>query len=304
MTHPQWRRRDLLLRMAGLGAAAVAGPALLSACTPTDPGTGQTEGGTLQRLRDQGFVNVGFANEAPYGYTDSSGNLTGESPELARVIFAALGIPEVRGTQVEFAGLIAGLGSQQFDLVAAGMAITPERCEQVAFTNPEYLAPTAFMVPEGNPENIVAFEDVADNPDLRLGVLTGAVEEGYATTLGVAENQITPLADQPTAFESLVAGRIDAIALTSISLNYLLSQNEGEPFEVTEPFFPVINGEEIIGGGGFALRQSDQDLVEAMNAELETLKQNNELLPILEPFGFTEAELPGDYTAQQLCQGG
>src|SRR5690606_17905527 len=30
-------------------------------------------GGTLERIREQGFVRVGFANEAPYGFANAQG---------------------------------------------------------------------------------------------------------------------------------------------------------------------------------------------------------------------------------------
>lgn len=49
---------------------------------------GGAQGGapdTLETARQQGFIRVGFfANEAPYGYADESGNLTGETAEVAR----------------------------------------------------------------------------------------------------------------------------------------------------------------------------------------------------------------------------
>ena len=39
---------------------------------------------TLEDARKQGFIRVGFANEAPFGYATPEGVLTGESPEIAR----------------------------------------------------------------------------------------------------------------------------------------------------------------------------------------------------------------------------
>ncbi|GAA3746185.1 ectoine/hydroxyectoine ABC transporter substrate-binding protein EhuB [Spinactinospora alkalitolerans] len=291
------RRRDFFA-LSGMGATAV----LLGGCTRTDGGGGGGNGGggTLDRLRQQGYINAGFANEQPYGFTDESGELTGESPELAKAIFSELGIDEVRGVQVQFDGLIPGLTANQFDFVSAGMAITPDRCEQVAFSNPEYLAGTAFLVPEGNPEGITRFEDVADNSDITLCVLNAAIEQGYASEKGVPDDRIQAAQDQASAYELLETGRVQAIALTGISLRWLQEQRGG-PFEVTESFFVEIDGEEEISGGGFAFRQADTELVEAVNEKLEEFKQSGRLLEILEPFGFTEAEMPGDVTAEQLC---
>ncbi|MBC6460497.1 ectoine/hydroxyectoine ABC transporter substrate-binding protein EhuB [Actinomadura sp. HBU206391] len=285
--------RDTALLMAALPLAA--------ACSRTDTATERSGGGALDRARRQGYIQVGFANEAPYGYTDTSGKLTGEAPELARVLFGELGIKDVRGVQLDFGGLIGGLQARRFDVIAAGMFITPERCAQVAFSDPEYVAKSAFLVPKGNPDGIRRFEDVARS-GLRLGVLSGAVEGTYAEKLGVRKGDIKTFADQPSAFEGLDADRVDAVALTRISLADLLGKHKGAPFEITEPYVPVIGGKEQFGAGGFAFRKQDSDLLAAVNGKLAELKKGDRLLPIIKPFGFTEAELPGDHTAAVLCK--
>lgn len=291
-------RRDFL-RNAALLAGAVP---LAAACSTTNPAKELSGGGTLERAKRQGYIQVGFANESPYGYTDKNGKLTGEAPELARVIFKELGIKDVQGVQVDFGGLIGGLKARRFDAIAAGMSITPERCAQVAFADPDYVGTTAFMVPKGNPKGIKRFEDVAKK-NIKLGVLTGAVEEGYATRLGVKKSNVKTFADQPSAYEGLKAGRIDAIALTRISLADTLSKHPGAPYEITPAFVPVIGGKQQIGGGGFAFRKADTDLVNAFNGRLAELKRTNRLLSIIKPFGFSEAELPGNHTAAELCKG-
>jgi polar amino acid transport system substrate-binding protein len=291
-------RRDFL-RQAALLAGAVP---LAAACSTTDPAKERSGGGTLERAKQQGYIQVGFANESPYGFTDKSGKLTGEAPELARVIFKELGVADVKGVQVDFGGLIGGLQARRFDTIAAGMFITPERCAQVAFADPEYVATTAFMVHKGNPKKILRFED-AVKQNIRIGVLTGAVEGDYATKLGVKKSNVTTFADQPSAYEGLKAGRIDAIALTRISLADTLSKHAGAPYEVTAPFVPQINGKEQFGAGAFAFRKADGDLIKAFNGKLAEMKQSGRLLSVIGPFGFTKAELPGSHTAAELCAG-
>ncbi|GGT54737.1 ectoine/hydroxyectoine ABC transporter substrate-binding protein EhuB [Actinomadura citrea] len=293
-------RRDFLRTAVLLSAAA---PLAAAGCSTTDPEKEKTGGGTLQKAKDSGTITVGFANEAPYGYTDKSGKLTGEAPELARAIFKNLGIDEIKGVQVDFGGLIGGLNAKRFDAIAAGMFITPERCASAAFANPEYVAKSAFMVPEGNPKGLKAAEDPGKK-GVKVGVLTGAVEAGYAEKTGVKKGDIKTFADQASAYEGLKAGRIDCIWLTRISLADLLTKHKGEGFEVTDAFTPVIDGKEQLGAGAFAFRKADTDLVNAWNGELAKLQQGNKLLPILQPFGFTQAEMPGpDDTAAKFCQG-
>jgi len=293
-------RRDFLRTAVLLSAAA---PLAAAGCSTTDPEEEKAGGGTLQKAKDAGTITVGFANEAPYGYTDKSGKLTGEAPELARAIFKNLGIDEIKGVQVDFGGLIAGLNAKRFDAIAAGMFITPERCASAAFANPEYVAKSAFMVKEGNPKGLKGEKDPAAK-GVKVGVLTGAVEAEYAEKTGVKKGDIKTFADQASAYEGLKAGRIDCIWLTRISLADLLSKHKGEGFEVTEPFTPVIDGKEQLGAGAFAFRKADSDLLTAWNGELDKLKQQNGLLPILQPFGFTQADMPGpDDTSAKFCKG-
>ncbi|WP_141576940.1 ectoine/hydroxyectoine ABC transporter substrate-binding protein EhuB [Actinomadura sp. WMMA1423] len=293
-------RRDFLRTAVLLSAAA---PLAAAGCSTTDPEQEKAGGGTLQKAKDSGVITVGFANEAPYGYTDKSGKLTGEAPELARAIFKNLGIDEIKGVQVDFGGLIGGLNAKRFDAIAAGMFITPERCASAAFANPEYVAKSAFMVKEGNPKGLKAAEDPGKK-GVKVGVLTGAVEAGYAEKTGVKKGDIKTFADQASAYEGLKAGRIDCIWLTRISLADLLTKHKGEGFEVTDAFTPVIDGKEQLGAGAFAFRKADSDLLNAWNGELAKLQQGNKLLPVLQPFGFTQAEMPGpDDTAAKFCQG-
>lgn len=302
MSEHTWSRREFFRRTAVAGAVALGGPALLSACTAVPQGGEAGAGGTLERVRQAGTITVGIANEAPYGFTDADGTVTGESVEVARAVLSRLGIGEINAVTVDFGALISGLTlSRQFDMVTAGMFITPERCGQAAFSIPDYTAPTAFLVPAGNPNGIATFDDVASG-GRTLAVLSGAVEQGYATDSGVPEGQLTVLADQNALLQAVTTGRVDAAALTNISLNDLVSRNPDAGVEVTSGFFPTIDGEEIVSAGGFVFRPGEDDILDAFNAELAAIQQSGEWLDIVAPFGFTEDNLPGpDVTTESLC---
>lgn len=310
----QLSRRRFLSRSALLGAAVAASPTLLSACGGGDGGAaaegdasapanggGAADADVLAQAQEQGFIRVGFANEAPYGFADEAGNLTGEAPAVGREVMSRLEVPEIDGVLTEFGSLIPGLQARRFDVIAAGMFITPERCAEVIFSDPSYCAPQAFLVTEGNPLGLTDYESVAANPDVRLGVLTGAVEGDQARAAGVSDDQINTLGDPPSLLEALQADRIDAVALTTISLNDL-AETAGGGVEVTEPFIAVIDGEEQLGCGGFAFRPEDTALRDAFNEVLNEMKEGDEVVPIVEEFGFAEAaETAEGVTADELC---
>ena len=114
----------------------------------------------------------------PYGYTED-GKVTGEAPEVAKAVFAAMGVNNVEATQVEFGQLIPALNAGQYDMVAAGMAILPQRCENAQFSAVDYVTPTALLVPTGNPQQVNNFDDVKAK-GVPLAVLSGTVEESVA----------------------------------------------------------------------------------------------------------------------------
>jgi polar amino acid transport system substrate-binding protein len=292
-----------LVRHAVIAAVVLA---VTTACTATGGGAGGGDGGgsTLESARQAGTIRVGIANEAPYGYTAPDGTVTGESVEVARRVLQNIGIRNVEATTVDFGSLIPALNARQFDMVTAGMFITPERCANAAFSTPDYTAPTAFLVPSGNPQGIRTFDDIASK-NLRLAVLSGAVEQGYAQQSGVPDGNIQVFDTQNTLLQAVTAHRVDAAALTNISLNDLVKNNPGAGVEVTPGFFPVINGQEAVSAGAFVFRKGDDDLLQAFNAELTRLHESGEWLQIAQPFGFTQDNVPGpNVTTDRLCSAG
>jgi polar amino acid transport system substrate-binding protein len=246
--------------------------------------------GTLAELQESGSITIGIANEEPYGFQDDDGNITGEAPEVARVVLGELGIEEINAEIVDFGALIGGLQAGQFDMIAAGMYITPDRAEQILFSDPDYCIGEAFAVPEGNPDGLETFETVAENPDITIAILSGAVEEGYAETAGIPADQIELFADVNAQYDALEAGRVDAVTGTSLTIINQVENRDG--FEATDPFFPLDeNGEEILGCGGFGFRNDDQEFRDAFNDELNRLQDEGELLPIIADFGFAEGDI-------------
>ncbi|GAB3396399.1 ectoine/hydroxyectoine ABC transporter substrate-binding protein EhuB [Amycolatopsis echigonensis] len=301
MVHDEWKRRDFF-RLAASGAVVLGGTAFAAACTQAPQSGGQGGGSALERAKKAGTIKVGIAGEIPYGYTEG-GNVTGESPEVAKAVFKNIGIAKVEATQVEFKQLIPALAAQQFDMVAAGMAILPSRCKQAAFSAVDYVTPTAFLVPKGNPKQVLSFEDIKAK-GVNLAVLSGTVEQQVAKATGIPDSQLQTYDGQPQMLQALQANRAYAGALTDISLKALLKQNPGAALEVTNGFVPVVQGKKQIQAGGFVFRKSDSDLVTAFNTELAKLHQNGQWLEIVKPFGFTKDNLPpADVTTEQLCSG-
>ena len=294
-------RRDFFKRSAVLGAAAVGVPLLATACTSTSSSGGSSQ---LDNLRKAGTIKIGIAGEQPYGFTDKSGRVTGEAPEVARAIFKKLGINNVTAQQTDFDTLIQGLNARQYDMVAAGMDITAKRCQSAAFSVPDYTALVAFLVPKGNPKQVVDF-DSAKAKGVKLAVENGAVEKDYATSAGIPDSQLQSFNTPDELLSAVTTGRAYAAVLTDISFKTLVKQNPNANVEVTPGFAPVVNGKKQGETGGFVFRKNEGDLLKAFNQQLTAMHKNGEWLKIVQPFGFSQGNVPApDVTTASLCAAG
>ncbi|RAJ82955.1 polar amino acid transport system substrate-binding protein [Streptomyces sp. PsTaAH-137] len=243
-------------------------------------------------------MRLGIAGEVPYGYIDDSGKFTGEAVELAKVIFKRLGVAKVQPVATDFASLIPGLNTQQFDVVSAGMYINKERCQQVIFADPEYQMLDSFIVAKGNPKNLHSYADVVKSK-AKFGTGTGYAEIQYAVDAGYKESEIVILQDQVAGLNAVEAGRIDVFAGTALTTREVTKKSRKA--EATDPFAPLVDGKKHVDGGGFTFRRADTKLRDAFNVEIHKMKKSGELFRILRPFGFTKAEMT-TLTAEELCR--
>ena len=290
------RRHRSPSRLARAAIVLLVPPATLA--TGIAPGNAQD---ALEQIRETGQMTVAIADEAPYGYRDAAGRATGEAPEIARAIFGRIDPEiEIEWVSTDFGALIPGLRDGEFDIAAAGMFITPERCEAVAFSDPTYVVGEAFAVKRGNPKKLTDYQSISDNEDARLGLIAGTVEYNYALVTGIPADRAPLYRNFEKALEALKAGEVDAVGLTSLTAQNLV---DGEPgLEATPQFYPVLDGEEVKGYGGFAFRKEDQDLRAAFDRELAEFLGSDAHWVLVEPFGFGPDMAP-DQTAEQLCQG-
>jgi len=304
MTNNRARRR------LAIPAAAAAVALGLAACGSdsgdaeegaVEPSEGQS---TLEALQEKGTITVGFAGEAPYSFQDDEGELVGASVALQERIWGELGIDTVEGVESQWDQLIPGLNAGHFDVVAAGMSILPERCEQAIFSDPEFQYTTALMVEEGNPFDVHDMQDIVEAQDegLRMAAMSGAIEATYAADLGIDATEVGSPQD---GMDQVTGGRADVFALTGISLNWMKDNNPDAAVEVTDTFVAVIDGVEQFGAGGTVFRPEDTELRDAYNEKLaEIVASEEEYLSVVGEWGFTEGERPtGDFTTEQLCAG-
>lgn len=290
------RSRRNALSTAAIGATVLL---TLTACGSADDSDSTADGEGNGRE----VFTIGIAGEVPYSYLNDSGDPEGATVALAERIFGEEMGFEVEADLVNWDNLIPGLQAERFDAISAGMSITPDRCSEAAFAEPEIMYTTALVVEEGNPFDVYTLDDVQaameNGEDITLSVLTAGIEANYATEMGL-DYQGVGSADE--GLEMVQGGRSDVFAMTAISLNQMAEDANG--VEVTEGFVQEINGVKQYGAGSTVFRLDDTETLDEYNEHLAALKESGELLEILSDYGFTEAEVPPmDMTAQDLCAG-
>jgi len=294
------RRTLTTASVTGIGVAALA----LAGCTSTAPSSGGDDDvSTLQKIQDEGSITLAIASEQPYSWVDESGEPTGATIAMHEQIFSALGVDNIKVEEVAWDNLIPGLNAGRWDAVSAGMSITPERCQEAAFSDPEIMYTTTLAVPAGNPDGLTDLDSVlATDGDVKLAVQSGAIEDGYVDSLGGYDN-IIQVDTISSGIENIQAGRADALALTAVSLDWMTK--DVDDVETTGPFVQEIDGVKQIGAGATVFRPADSELLDAYNEELANITGDEQsYLDLVEPFGFSAENLPpADLTTEQLCAG-
>lgn len=280
-------RRTLLTAALGLGLASASFVAA------------QAEG--LIDKATGGGLDVAFYNFQPYAYVDDTGALTGTDVEILRVVLERMGGGIADAGATEWGALIPGVKTGRFDVVAAGMFVTPKRCAEVMFSEPTFGIQNALLFLEGNPHNLSNYESVAANPELKLGAVSGAAQVDYAKLAGIADSNILQLPDNATGVAALQAGRIHAYAVSAPGVRQIVAALPDAGLEAGEPFTDVA-GETYVSHGAFAFRKTDADFVAAFNEELSAFVGTPEHVAIMEKHGMTADELPVRSTAD-LCEG-
>jgi polar amino acid transport system substrate-binding protein len=155
--------------------------------------SGVVAAATLEEIREAGTIRIAVANEIPYGYVDPNGEALGAGPDVAKAIMEKLEIENIEWVTTTFSSLIPGLKADRFDMVAAEMAILPDRCKEVHFSEPNTSYGEGLLVAAGNPEGITSYADFAERSDIKVAIMAGADQLEMMQELGVAEERLKAL---------------------------------------------------------------------------------------------------------------
>jgi len=256
----------------------------------------------LEELREKGRIRVAIADEEPYGYMDENGKARGPGPDVARHVLEELGIENIEWVVTSFGDLIPGLEEQRFDMAAAEMAVLPERCEKIIYSEPNTTYGEGLLVKAGNPHDLRSYSDFARRNELKVAIMEGANQRGFLKELGVPGEKIVTIENNQDAVDTIASGEVDAYAATSLTVKGLASDHDN-----VQPSYsfvdPVIEGKEVRGWGAFAFNKSSSRLRDAFNEVLVPYKYTDEWEATVLRYGFSQLDVLNSfkYDTAQLC---
>lgn len=204
----------------------------------------------------------------PFNMIDSDGKIGGFDVEIGLALCAEMKVTCDVVAQ-DWDGIIPGLVADKYDMIIASMFITEERKQKVAFTDPYYKAAMTHVAKKG--AGITDFTD-AGMKGKAIGVQSGTTQATFAEkSYPSAEIKSYPTQDEVNL--DMASGRLDLQVGDMIPmLDWVGKSKDGADFEligapITDPAF-------VGEGVGIAVRQSDNELREAVNAALKAIIAN------------------------------
>lgn len=244
------------------GAALVLGLGLL----------GQAVAGEqLQKIKDSGSISVGLEGTyPPFSFVDTDGKLTGFEVELSEALAKELGV-KARLQPTKWDGILAALESKRLDIVVNQVTISDERKKKYDFSEPYTVSGIQALVLTKNKDTLKTAQDLAGK---KVGVGLGTNYEQWLKD-NVPKAIIKTYDDDPSKFQDLRVGRIDAILLDRLAaLEYARKAKDtiaaGDAFSRQE--------------AGVALRKGEPELLDAINKALDKLRADGTLKKLSEKY--------------------
>lgn len=156
----------------------------------------------------------------PYEYKEGD-NVVGIDAEVAQAIADKLGM-KLEIVDTKFDAIIPGVQSGKYDMGMAGMTVTPEREQSVAFSDSYATGIQSIIVKQGSA--IKSVDDLSEKT--KIGVQLGTTGDIYAKD-DFGDEAVQEYDKGADAVQALLAGKIDCVIIDNEPAKSFVAANEG-----------------------------------------------------------------------------
>lgn len=236
--------------------------ALLAGCgekadNDADPGATQSEAKTLVMGTNAAFP--------PYEFVDDNNVIVGIDAEIAKAICDKLGY-KLEIKDMEFDSLISAVQGNAIDFSMAGMTVTDERKESVAFSNTYATGVQVIIVKEGS-----AIATVDDLDGKTIGVQSGTTGDIYCTD-DYGADHVKQYSNGALAIAALQNDQVDCVVIDNEPAKSFVAANTG---------LKILDTEYVTEDYAIAIAKENTALLNDFNTALDALKADGTIDAIL-----------------------
>ena len=248
----------LLTVLTGCGSSETAAPQDEQATEAQAEEQPAAEASTLlEQIKAKGKLVVGTeAQYAPYEFKDFDANFVGCDMWLAQQIADSLGV-ELEIVDMSFAGIIPAVQSGQVDLGIAAFTNTPERAEEIDFSDLYETSAQLLIVKTGNADTYSTKEALAGQ---KVGAQKGTIQSQLIQS-ALPDSELFELEKYPALALEVQNGNIAGLVVDQAVGESLVANSNGE-LEVSNFEF---SAEEASFGKSVVIAKGNEDLVAAVN---------------------------------------
>ena len=252
----------LLAVLTGCGSSETAAPQDEQATeAPATEQPAATASTLLEQIKAKGKLVVGTeAQYAPYEFKDLDANFVGCDMWLAQQIADSLGV-ELEIVDMSFAGIIPAVQSGQVDLGIAAFTNTPERAEEIDFSNLYETSAQLLIVKTGNADTYSTKEALAGQ---KVGAQKGTIQSQLIQS-ALPDSELFELEKYPALALEVQNGNIAGLVVDQAVGESLVANSNGE-LEVSNFEF---SAEEASFGKSVVIAKGNEDLVAAVNEVID-----------------------------------
>lgn len=222
--------------------------------TPAEPAAAAS---LLEKVKTSGKLVVGTeAQYAPYEFKDLNANFAGCDMWLAQQIADSLGV-ELEVVDMSFDGIIPAVKSGQVDLGIAAFTKTPERAEEIDFSDLYETSAQLLVVKTGNADVYSTKEALAGQ---KVGAQKGTIQSQLIQS-ALPDSELFELEKYPALALEVQNGNIAGLVVDQAVGESLIATSNGG-LEVANFEFTA---EEASFGKAAVIAKGNEDLVAAVN---------------------------------------